>query len=229
MKSNLPDRLRQFLSKSSLKQRKVLTKEQIATLMHFCYCNARDLYEEAVLLRDNKKYARAMTLCVLAFEELAKMPIALNAVFFSPDDEAVWDGFWQTFNSHEYKQKAAKNYGKHSPMKIVDPKRWARFNSAQIPDEMPLNELKLASMYVDCYDGTAMRPNSVFIEDKGVLPLIFEVVKNRIDGWSQFHSTPELSASFVESSLTLNESLFEKEDLDFIADEFKKRARRKER
>ena len=50
------------------------------------------------------------------------MPIALNALFFAHDDTAAWEGFWNTFNSHESKQKAAIQYGKRSPMKMVDPK-----------------------------------------------------------------------------------------------------------
>lgn len=219
--------LRGFLSKSSLKQRKPLKKEQVATLMHFCYCNARDLYDEAVLLRDNGKYARALTLCVLAFEELAKMPIALNAVFFREDDAAAWAGFWRTFNSHEYKQRAAAAYGKHGAMRAVDPERWGRFYSTQIPDGMPLHELKLASMYVDCYDGTAIRPNAVFTDNTGALPLVFEVVKNRLEAWKPLHSTPELSARFVEAASDTEVSYNGDDMLEFIAEDFRKRAPKK--
>ena len=174
MPQNLADHLQNFLSKSSLKQKKSLNKEQVATLMHFSYCNAKDLLDEATLLRQNDKYARAFTLCVLALEELAKMPIALNALFFKPNDKTAWDGFWNTLNSHSYKQNAAKEYGKYIPMKIADPKRWEAFYKKQIPSELPLNELKLASIYVDCYDGTALRPNKVFTDDKGILPIIFD-------------------------------------------------------
>ena len=112
---------------------------------------------------------------------------------------------------------------------MVDPKRWGRFYSTNIPEEMPLNELKLASMYVDCYDGIAIRPNAIFTEEKGVLPLIFEVVKKRLEAWHPFHSTSELSAEFVETALASSELLFDKERLDFIVDDFRKRARKKSR
>ena len=226
---NLPPILKVFLNKSSFRQRKTLTKEQVATLMHFCYCNARDLYDEAIILRDNKKYARAVTLCVLALEELSKMPIAINAVFFPKDDKLVWEGFWITFNSHSYKQRALKDYGKQSLMKVIDPKRWERYYSAHIPDDMPLNEIKLASIYVDCYDATAIRPNAIFTENKGVLPLIFTVLKNRLEAWAQFHSTHKLSSEFVESTIDPDGLSFEKEELDVILNEFRSRARSKKK
>ena len=227
MPTNLQNNLINFLNKSSKKQKKPVSKEQIATLLHFSYCNARDLFDEATLLRENKKYARAFTLCVLALEELAKMPIALNALFFKSDDKIAWDGFWNTFNSHSYKQNAAKEYGKYSPMKIADPKRWEAFYKKQIPSELPLNELKLASIYVDCYDGTALRPNKVFTDDKGILPIIFDVVKNRLEAWDQFHSTPKLSAEFVEAAIKFNDDLLEDGCSDFVTEEFRKRSHKK--
>ena len=67
--SDLPSHLRSFLNKSSLKQKQPLKKEQVATLMHFCYSNAKDLFEEATILKKSEKYARALALCVLSLEE----------------------------------------------------------------------------------------------------------------------------------------------------------------
>src|SRR4029077_16818911 len=87
--------LNDLLSKSSKRQSLPLTKEQVPALLHRYYCNARDLYDEASLLRDHKKYARAFFLCTMAFEELAKIPIALNALFLRPEDTRAWKGFWK--------------------------------------------------------------------------------------------------------------------------------------
>src|ERR1035441_4582838 len=39
--------LNDFLAKSSNKQKLPLGKEQVAVLLHFCFCNARDLFDEA--------------------------------------------------------------------------------------------------------------------------------------------------------------------------------------
>ena len=137
-----------FLQKSSNRQNFPLSKEQVPTLLHFCYCNARDLYEEAALLRDHKKYARALFLCTIAFEELAKIPIATNALFIAPECTRSWKGFWKTFNAHSHKQRVAKSYG--GIMKQLDRERWKRFYAKRIPQNVPLNEIKLASLYVDC-------------------------------------------------------------------------------
>jgi len=57
-----------------------LTDEQISLGLHSCYCNARDLFEDAQLLLKNRRIARAFGLCVLCLEELAKIPLLINAV-----------------------------------------------------------------------------------------------------------------------------------------------------
>src|SRR5690349_5669061 len=79
-----------IFKQSSKRKNTPLTKEQIATLLHFCFCNAKDLYEEAELLRENQKYARAFYLCCAALEELAKIPLALNAIFIPKEDRIAW-------------------------------------------------------------------------------------------------------------------------------------------
>jgi AbiV family abortive infection protein len=190
-----------IFKQSSKKQNTPITKEQIATLLHFCFCNARDLYEEAELLRTNEKYARAFYLCCAALEELAKIPLVLNGIFISKEDANAWRGFWRAFNSHEAKQGAGRAYGRIT--EIVNQDRWSRFYKNRIPEGLPFNDMKLASLYVDCYDGVALRPNKLF-GAKGAVESIFRIVKDRIAAFAQLHSTIDGSIQFVETAAHLS-------------------------
>lgn len=215
----------EVLMKSSLKLNKPITKEQVATLLHFCWCNARDLHEEAKLLKAHEKYARAFFLCVLALEELIKIPIATNALFLSETDAQAWKGFWKTFNSHIAKQTAARQYGQNF-IKILDEERWNKFYKKQIPQGLPLNQLKLASMYVDCYDGIALRPNKIFGKESGSVSSIFELVKDRIDAYSELHSTIDKSIDVVKSVVAHPIKINGADAKELIADQFRKVGKR---
>ena len=72
-----------------------LSREQLAKCMHFCYVNARELYKDAEILLENKRYARAFSLCVLCLEELAKIPLILNGACLNKDDKKIWIKFWK--------------------------------------------------------------------------------------------------------------------------------------
>lgn len=215
----------EFLKKSSRFQNKALTKEQIATLLHFCYCNANDLFEEATLLRENKKYARAFFLCALAFEELAKMPIAMNGLILPPNDTMAWKGFWKSFNSHSFKQGAARAYGQ-GMLKAINKERWSKYYAGHVPANIPLNELKLASMYVDCYDGVALRPKKIFTQDAGAVSSFFDIVKKRLDAWAEIHSTINKSIIFVKTCVEqdLKIDVDGRDYREIIIEQFQKRA-----
>ena len=172
-----------------------LSKEQVAVTLHFCFCNAKDLYEEAQLLIDNQKYARAFFLCAVALEEIAKIPMGFNAIFLPKDDPVAWAGFWKAFYSHTLKQRAIKSYGQ-GLLKVLNKNRWAKYYKKQMPRNLPFNEMKLASLYVDCFDGYARRPNKLFTTKNSVVSIV-EVVKDRLEGFGNNYSTIDKSISFV--------------------------------
>ena len=172
----------ELLNKSSKQQNKPITKEQVAVLMHFCFCNALDLYKEAELLKKNRKYARAFYLCVVALEELAKIPLVLNAIFIPKSEQKAWINFWKIFNSHTIKQNAIRQYGQTFLKKD-------KFYRKRIPERLPVNKLKLASLYVDCLNGHPLRPNKIFKKESGSIASIFVVTKDRLKGLARLHST----------------------------------------
>jgi AbiV family abortive infection protein len=212
-----------FLRRSSKRQNAPLSKEQTVTLLHFCFCNARDLYEEAELLRKNGRYARAFYLCATALEELAKIPIAANALFLPAEDKKAWQGFWRAFSSHEMKQGAARAYGRI--FKNLDKERWSKFYEKRIPEGLPLNEIKLASLYVDCFDGSARRPNMIFGE-KGSVESIFEIAKDRISAFEELHSTIDRSIRFVELTIKSSIKMNDRDLKDWVVESFREGGRK---
>lgn len=72
-----------------------IEKEQIAKGMHLCYMNARAMVDESRLLKENGHYARALSLIILALEELGKIPLMMNAVLYKKEDDEAWKKFWK--------------------------------------------------------------------------------------------------------------------------------------
>jgi AbiV family abortive infection protein len=212
--------LNNLLAKSSKKQKPPLGKEQVAVLLHFCFCNARDLFEEARLLRQHKKYARAFYLYTAALEELSKIPIALNGLFLLPTDTKAWEGFWKVFNSHTHKQGVAGLYGQRF-IKLLDKTRYDQFYQERVPHGLPLNEMKLASLYVDCYDGHPLRPNKLF-GPTGSVTSIHNIVEARIKSFAGLHSSIDKSIRFVEEALKHSIQIDGKDAALVIAEHFRK-------
>jgi len=97
---------------NSLFRENYIDDAQIASAMHLSFCNAVELLEEAELLFERKRYARAFGLAVLALEELAKPPLLLNALFIEKGDQKTWQAFWKALHSHQHKQGVWSAYGK---------------------------------------------------------------------------------------------------------------------
>src|SRR5258708_22255785 len=159
------------------------------------------------------------------------MPIVINGLFFSPDDTRAWEGFWVTFRSHVLKQSAARAYGRDI-LKNFNKPRWEKFYKEEIPEDLPLNDMKLASMYVDFYDGAPTRPNKIFIGDQGAVTSLFRIVKGRLDSYGEFHSTIDKSIDFVMAALNSpikNSSIGGRSIQDLEVEQFRSRARKEDK
>jgi len=100
--------MKNFLSKF---KGKPLNEDQIALGMHLCFCNVKELLEDAELLKENKKYPRALSLAILSLEELVKVPLLMDTLRYSKDDNEKWRKFWKSFISHSNKQLVWSEYG----------------------------------------------------------------------------------------------------------------------
>lgn len=65
--------------------------------------NARQIYEDAMLLLDSGRFARAMTLFIAAMEELGKVSVLGSMSRIPSSNQKLWKDAWQSFRLHEHK------------------------------------------------------------------------------------------------------------------------------
>jgi AbiV family abortive infection protein len=76
--------------------------EQIVRGMEVIDGNSRELLDDAKLLLENGRYARALSLSVIALEESAKKSL-LYALYAVQDDKELRKEFWREYRSHTLK------------------------------------------------------------------------------------------------------------------------------
>ena len=82
-----------------------LTLEQLISARNKIIENAKALYEEATLLYENSKFARAYFLLCIANEELGKSLIVTSAVVGLITEKIDWHRFWKRLRNHKDKTK----------------------------------------------------------------------------------------------------------------------------
>jgi AbiV family abortive infection protein len=174
-----------------------LTDEQVATGLHFCYCNASDLLDDAKILLKNHKTARAFGLCILCLEELAKIPLLSNGVLLKGKDQTVWNKFWNEFRSHKLKQNIWSIYGQGPLLSAAG--RREKYYKDLYPTALPsLEKMKQLSFYVAYLnDGTAMKPDIFYEHMKGLVGLVLKMAEDRLKAFHPLHSTLKRSRKAV--------------------------------
>ena len=174
---------------------KPLNDEKAAIGMHYCFLNAKDLYEDAKLLKKNKRYSRAFSLLILSLEELAKIPILLNTIFYSKDDDKKWNAFWKSFNTHSDKQIMWSFYGEYLEK---------YFNNYSFEDRYPpglqplLEKGKQLCFYVNFFENDFIKPDDFAKDNIEWLNWIIEFTEKRIKSFSSFHSSLNRSRVVVK-------------------------------
>lgn len=174
---------------------KPLDDEKAAIGMHYCFLNAKDLYEDAKLLKKNKRYSRAFSLLILSLEELSKIPILLNTIFYSKDDDKEWNAFWKSFNTHSDKQIIWSFYGKYLEK---------YFNIYSFEDRYPpglqplLEKGKQLSFYVNFFENDFIKPADFAKDNIEWLNWIIEFTEKRIKSFSNLHSSLNRSRLVVK-------------------------------
>lgn len=82
-----------------------LTNRQKILGTQYCYENAKELYEEANILLNNSKWARATALFILGIEEISKIELLGQTFFYKTVHE--WEKFEDKFTRHNLKLKLA--------------------------------------------------------------------------------------------------------------------------
>lgn len=172
-----------------------LSDDEIVAGMHFCYCNACDLFDDAKILLDAGRSARALGICVLCLEELAKIPLLSNAVFLRGKDASVWRRFWDALSSHKLKQDIWSVYGKT----FLPESRRQKYYSRLYPTSMPsLEKMKQMSFYVDFFEKGPVRPTVLFRGKDDFINYVFQMSADRLKAFHPLHSTLRRSRKVLE-------------------------------
>ena len=172
-----------------------LNDEKTAIGMHYCFLNAKDLYEDARLLKKNNRYSRAFSLLILSLEELSKIPMLLNTIFYPKDDDKKWNMFWKSFNTHSDKQIIWSFYGEYLEK---------YFNNYSFEDRYPpglqplLEKGKQLCFYVDFFENGFVKPDDFAKDNMEWLNFIIEFTEKRIKSFSSFHSSLDKSRIVVK-------------------------------
>lgn len=136
------------------------------------YFNADSLLQEAVILKSNNKFARAYTLCQLAMEELAKIPLLfslwINRINKDPIDYTRLNTI---FKDHPKKTKLSieieieflKLYKQYSDENDLD--EGIKSDKKFLTNETELNKLKNESLYVSIKNSSFQSPSNIITEE----------------------------------------------------------------
>lgn len=159
-----------------------LSPEQLAAVGRKSLNNALLLLDDARLLLDNERHARASALAVLAAEEFGKMLMAFGALTLDPADKQGWRRFWTRFVSHNPKYaNAAMMMDAFMPEEDVS----AFFESMQVFVSGSIAQ-KMAGLYVDVgEEGTVTAPEEVIDGElaQAMLTSIDTVIRTHARMW----------------------------------------------
>lgn len=191
-----------------------LSHEQIATGMHLCFCNAKELFQDAELLKKNQRLARALSVVILSLEELAKVALLANGVLYPRKDNAKWKQFWKSFNSHSHKQLVWSVYGG-----LLE-----KFGNSDYGDRYPgglqplIDKMKQMGFYVNYFNEQFVKPSDFAKDNKEWIDWIFDLARKRIESFSHLHDTLDKSRRVVNMGKEIIESFVRSGS----EDEFKK-------
>ncbi|GEM_PF-1996804 len=167
--ANQPAVLHWFVMKTKKKQQsedgslKVKHWDNILKLYRACLKNASDLADEAELLCENCRYARAMALALFAIEEIGKSQIVAD--FFN--DMVSNSEMEEAFKKHEI--KSAYNF-----RKFVLDNMTIEYNPS---DGKEYHKTRMEALYVDYLDGYKPQEPENFFTKEHVSKIIDSVRK----------------------------------------------------
>lgn len=132
----------------------VPSTEQLVGLISALLDNAAALAEDAALLYEDDRYARAYALAALAGEELGKVYLCLDAVLTADGSEP--SRFWRAWREHGDKLDSARAYAAAfiEDLGALDVDQLA-------PDARTIAVQKLSAIYVDFDGERALTPERI--------------------------------------------------------------------
>lgn len=187
-----------------------LDKKQIATGMHLCYINAKALADESRLLKENGYHARALSLAILALEELGKIPLICNMILYRKDDAEAWRKAWKEFQAHRSKLGVWTVYGKRL-LNMLGKSYESEFPSGIEP---LADKFKQLGFYVGFFDGEFMLPKDFAKDNQEWFDYFLWILEERIASFDPLHGSLESSESVAEGAVELLATVEKSKSMD---------------
>ena len=154
-----------------------------------CIQNAQELCEEAELLLNNKRYARAYALTLICFEEIGKLLVFLGGAYHGPGDKVLWRKFWKRFRSHTLKRTRVSLMEMFSLSSTT-----AERTFLEMKTEPEAEGLKQSALYVDYIDDNITCPSELWGErSRSLVEESLKLARNRLKLFSkQFGDSREM-------------------------------------
>jgi AbiV family abortive infection protein len=185
--------------------KKPLQIDQVAEGTASCFRNSKELLHDAELLYRNGREQRALSVTILALEELAKVPELHDQYLDSKkrSDADSWKEFWTRFVRHQSKQGRIADYGSvFSQRQTEGPSfEWSPFNQFLAPEVVPLLDgVKQRGFYVDYAPPRFLTPSAS--EDVSIaFAELYAFASERIAAFGSWHATPQRALDFLAVSV----------------------------
>ncbi len=191
-----------------------IEKKQIAAGMHLCYMNASALADEARLLKEHGHHARALSLTILALEELGKIPLICNMILFRANYAEAWDKSWKEFQSHKIKLGVWTTYGKRLLCAL------GKGYEVELPSGIePLaDKFKQLGFYVSIFKDQFLYPEDFTKNNNEWLDYFMAISDERISSFKPLHGSLENSEKFLDKAVDFLTTAKEAKTIDELKD-----------
>lgn len=181
-----------------------LSVEEIGRGMHKSYRNARHLVEDAETLLE-KRPGRAISLAVLALEEIAKVILLAEAAIRAADGPVDWATIQEELKlrSHQHKQATLTAYGRSLLDKFASEDKPETYYENQLPTGIPplLDLIKQFGFYVDAAEGQFIDPDEFGRENTEWAEWLIAAAKERVESLEPLHGTEQGSIKIARHAV----------------------------
>lgn len=157
----------------------MLSLDQIAVAVSKTVDNARELVEEAEILLNHQRFARAYTLAHLAIEEMAKPAFLIDAAMQVLNGESIGWSDLRSMRNHIRKIEAGILWSYFDDFIKGELRAGDRLKESAGRVSL-YNSMKNWSLYAGCMDGEFVQPSEVISEDTA--RSLVRIARHRIDG-----------------------------------------------
>ena len=172
-----------------------LTLEQLILARNKIMKNAKELYEDATILYENGRFARAYFLLGIANEELGKYLLVTSATVDLVAGNIDWKRFWKAIRAHKEKAGIVE-YTENMLMYTEED----CFSPLEIKETVSIfDELKMASLYSDMFENNFFLPDEIV--QKSLAESYQKLTKSRINLIESINISDETIRNFKKEAV----------------------------